>query len=62
MKADEARAAEWGDIVDGNTATKRLPVWRQQRRRRPANPYANKGQLLGAMPESLGKRFAQSPK
>ena len=59
MKANEERDAAWGGMQDSQTATKALA--RVSGGDVPANPYANKGQLLGAMPESLGKRFTQSP-
>ena len=59
MKANEERDAAWGVMQDSQTATKALARV-SGGDGAVANPYANKGQLLGVMPESLGKRFAQS--
>ena len=59
MKANEERDAAWGTMQDSQTATKALARV-SGGDGAVANPYANKGQLLGAPMPSVGKAFRQS--
>ena len=59
MKANEERDAAWGAMQDSNVATKALARV-SGGDGAVANPYANKGQLLGAPMPSVGKAFRQS--
>ena len=59
MKANEERDAAWGAMQDSQTATKALARV-SGGDGAVANPYANKGQLLGIPAPSVGKAFRQS--